>query len=180
VPSTAYVTLICTNLFVGLTTTLTSFVLEILAADDPSLKQSSDIVNVIFLVFPNFCLGRGLMDVAKNEYVITSATRPASSSRCSRPTNIALRETNRYLAQFSQLETDYTGVDSGSDGFEDPFSWHITGKNMIAMVIECVVFFGLTLILEYVLRCSRVLVAPPPPPPLPPLKPHIAPFSFPY
>lgn len=67
IPSTAYVTLICTNLFIGLTTTLTSFVLELMAAEDPTLKQPSDIINVVFLVFPNFCLGRGLMDVAKNE-----------------------------------------------------------------------------------------------------------------
>jgi len=121
IPSTAYVSLICGNLFVGLTTTMTSFVLEVLATDDPSMAQPRDIVNVVFLVFPNFCLGRGLMDIAKNEY----------------------------LAQFRKLEGEYTGADTGGDGFQDPFTWHIVGKNMAAMAIQCIVFFGLTLVIEY-------------------------------
>lgn len=32
------------------------------------LKQIHDVLKYIFLIFPNYCLGRGLIDVAFNEY----------------------------------------------------------------------------------------------------------------
>lgn len=69
VPSTAYVSLICANLFIGLTCTLTTFILEQFQEDDPELYEIGEVLKVVFLIFPNFCLGRGLMDIAANEYI---------------------------------------------------------------------------------------------------------------
>ncbi|CAM1324270.1 ABCA2 (predicted) [Pycnogonum litorale] len=66
-PSTAYIFLILINLFIGITCVITSFMLEPFR-DDETLVKLHNILKDIFLIFPNYCLGRGLMDVAFNEY----------------------------------------------------------------------------------------------------------------
>ncbi|KAG1677979.1 ATP-binding cassette sub-family A member 2 [Nymphon striatum] len=66
-PSTAYIFLILINLFIGITCVITSFMLEPFRQDE-SLVKLHNILKDIFLVFPNYCLGRGLMDIAFNEY----------------------------------------------------------------------------------------------------------------
>ena len=62
IPSSAFVTLSCVNLFIGIITTVTTFVLE--NFDDVELKNIGSICKQVFLVFPHYCLGRGLMDMA--------------------------------------------------------------------------------------------------------------------
>ncbi len=62
VPSSAFVTLSCTNLFVGIITTVTTFVLE--NFEDEELQRVGSVLREVFLVFPHYCLGRGLMDMA--------------------------------------------------------------------------------------------------------------------
>ena len=46
----------------GIITTVTTFVLE--NFDDEELKQIGSICKQVFLIFPHYCLGRGLMDMA--------------------------------------------------------------------------------------------------------------------
>ncbi|XP_077445156.1 phospholipid-transporting ATPase ABCA1 isoform X1 [Stigmatopora argus] len=65
VPSTAYVALTCINLFIGINASVATFVMELL--DDDSVTYVNDIVKQVLLVFPHFCLGRGLIDMAKNQ-----------------------------------------------------------------------------------------------------------------
>lgn len=67
VPSTAYVSLICANLFIGLTGTLVTFTLELFPEDD-QLTHANNVLRWVLLLFPNYALGRGLMDLARNEY----------------------------------------------------------------------------------------------------------------
>merc|ERR1719373_1356322 len=62
IPSSAFVTLSCVNLFIGIITTVTTFVLE--NFDDVELKNIGSICKQVFLVFPHYCLGRGLIDMA--------------------------------------------------------------------------------------------------------------------
>ncbi|XP_073763802.1 phospholipid-transporting ATPase ABCA1 isoform X1 [Danio rerio] len=69
VPSTAYVVLTCINLFIGINGSVATFVMELF--DDPNITRINDIVKQALLVFPHFCLGRGLMDMAKNQAVAT-------------------------------------------------------------------------------------------------------------
>ncbi|XP_071820131.1 ATP-binding cassette sub-family A member 2-like isoform X3 [Apostichopus japonicus] len=73
VSSSAYVFLIVINLFTGITTIVGSFLLEIFTHDDPEVSESFqaayNIVHNISLIFPNYCLGRGLMDLAFNDYM---------------------------------------------------------------------------------------------------------------
>ncbi|CAN7993624.1 unnamed protein product [Ixodes hexagonus] len=66
-PSTAYIFLIVINLFVGITCIVTSFLLEVFSYD-AYLGEVHHVLKTIFLMFPNYCLGRGLMDIAFNEY----------------------------------------------------------------------------------------------------------------
>lgn len=72
-PSSAYVFLIVINLFTGITTIVGTFMIEIFTHDDPEVSESFqatyNIVHNLSLVFPNYCLGRGLMDLAFNDYM---------------------------------------------------------------------------------------------------------------
>ncbi|XP_072015894.1 ATP-binding cassette sub-family A member 2-like isoform X3 [Amphiura filiformis] len=66
--SVAYVFLIVINLFTGITTVTASFMLEVFFNDD-ALQHVYDTIHKMFLIFPNYCLGRGLMDLSYNEYM---------------------------------------------------------------------------------------------------------------
>uniref|UniRef100_A0A4W6E3B5 ABC transporter domain-containing protein n=1 Tax=Lates calcarifer TaxID=8187 RepID=A0A4W6E3B5_LATCA len=65
VPSTAYVVLTCINLFIGINGSVATFVMELF--DDDKVSRINDIVKQVLLIFPHFCLGRGLIDMAKNQ-----------------------------------------------------------------------------------------------------------------
>ncbi|XP_021497533.1 phospholipid-transporting ATPase ABCA7 isoform X1 [Meriones unguiculatus] len=65
VPSTAYVVLTCINLFIGINSSMATFVLEMLS--DQDLQEVSRILKQVFLIFPHFCLGRGLIDMVRNQ-----------------------------------------------------------------------------------------------------------------
>jgi hypothetical protein len=118
VPSTAYVTLIVANLFIGLTATLATYILELFPSD-PELNHIGNILKGVFLIFPNYCFGRGLMDIAKNEY---------------------LTDYKNLAAKVGQG----TAVT-----WEDPLTWDIAGRNVMSMVLQGFIFFGLTLAIEF-------------------------------
>nr|XP_046235853.1 phospholipid-transporting ATPase ABCA1-like isoform X1 [Scatophagus argus] len=65
VPSTAYVVLTCINLFIGINGSVATFVMELF--DDDNVARINDIVKQVLLIFPHFCLGRGLIDMARNQ-----------------------------------------------------------------------------------------------------------------
>ncbi|XP_036411124.1 phospholipid-transporting ATPase ABCA1 [Megalops cyprinoides] len=65
VPSTAYVVLTSVNLFIGINGSIATFVLELFT--DQHLNDVNKILKKVFLIFPHFCLGRGLIDMAKNQ-----------------------------------------------------------------------------------------------------------------
>ncbi|KAM6235913.1 phospholipid-transporting ATPase ABCA7 [Porphyrio hochstetteri] len=65
IPSTAYVALTCINLFIGINGSVATFVLELFV--DQNLNNINRILKKVFLVFPHFCLGRGLIDMVKNQ-----------------------------------------------------------------------------------------------------------------
>uniref|UniRef100_A0A8C3GQS9 P-type phospholipid transporter n=1 Tax=Cairina moschata TaxID=8855 RepID=A0A8C3GQS9_CAIMO len=68
VPSTAYVALSCINLFVGINSSAITFILELFENNPTLLKFNKTLKNVL-IVFPHFCLGRGLIDLAVNQAV---------------------------------------------------------------------------------------------------------------
>ncbi|XP_066192370.1 phospholipid-transporting ATPase ABCA7 [Sylvia atricapilla] len=65
IPSTAYVALTCINLFIGINGSVATFVLELFV--DKNLNDINRVLKKVFLVFPHFCLGRGLIDMVKNQ-----------------------------------------------------------------------------------------------------------------
>ncbi|XP_041861136.1 phospholipid-transporting ATPase ABCA1 isoform X2 [Melanotaenia boesemani] len=67
VPSTAYVVLTSINLFIGINGSIATFVLELFI--DEHLNRINNILKKVFLIFPHFCLGRGLIDMAKNQAI---------------------------------------------------------------------------------------------------------------
>uniref|UniRef100_A0A4W5LI12 ABC transporter domain-containing protein n=1 Tax=Hucho hucho TaxID=62062 RepID=A0A4W5LI12_9TELE len=62
VPSTAYVVLTCINLFIGINGSVATFVMELF---------TDDVGDQVLLIFPHFCLGRGLIDMGKNQAMAT-------------------------------------------------------------------------------------------------------------
>ncbi|XP_078132551.1 phospholipid-transporting ATPase ABCA1 isoform X4 [Sander vitreus] len=69
VPSTAYVVLTCINLFIGINGSIATFVMELI--NDDNVTRINNIVKQVLLIFPHFCLGRGLIDMAKNQATAT-------------------------------------------------------------------------------------------------------------
>ncbi|XP_063681494.1 ATP-binding cassette sub-family A member 2-like isoform X2 [Bolinopsis microptera] len=69
IPSAAYVTLLCSNLFVAVTTSYSVFTLERFPEDE-TLTMYANVLDVAFLVFPPYCLGKGFVDLTY-KYVMT-------------------------------------------------------------------------------------------------------------
>ncbi|XP_059941358.1 retinal-specific phospholipid-transporting ATPase ABCA4 [Mesoplodon densirostris] len=68
VPSTAYVALSCANLFIGINSSAITFILE-LFENNRTLLRLSAVLRKLLLIFPHFCLGRGLIDLALSQAV---------------------------------------------------------------------------------------------------------------
>lgn len=73
VPSSAFVALACCNVFVGIVSTVSTYVLELF--DDEELQSIARILRKVFLVFPQYCLGRGLMDMFANHLTAEALAR---------------------------------------------------------------------------------------------------------
>ncbi|XP_040926208.1 retinal-specific phospholipid-transporting ATPase ABCA4-like isoform X1 [Betta splendens] len=66
VPSTAYVSLSCINLFIGLNSSAVTFILDLFERTT-ALYRFNQVLKAVLLVFPHYCLGRGLIDMAMNQ-----------------------------------------------------------------------------------------------------------------
>ena len=61
-PSTAFVVASSLNVFIGVITTMTTTVIDSLAADEPELVKINDILKPLFTIFfPHYCLGQGFI-----------------------------------------------------------------------------------------------------------------------
>ncbi|XP_053321852.1 phospholipid-transporting ATPase ABCA1 isoform X2 [Spea bombifrons] len=111
IPSTAYVVLTSVNLFIGINGSVATFVLELFTNN--KLNNINDILKSVLLIFPHFCLGRGLIDMVKNQAMANALER------------------------------------FGENRFVSPMSWDLVGRNLFAMAVEGVVFFVITLLIQY-------------------------------
>ncbi|XP_075869832.1 retinal-specific phospholipid-transporting ATPase ABCA4a [Nelusetta ayraudi] len=68
VPSTAYVSLSCINLFIGINSSAITFILDLFEGTT-TLYKLNQLLKSALLVFPHYCLGRGLIDMAMNQAV---------------------------------------------------------------------------------------------------------------
>uniref|UniRef100_A0A914ZJC1 ABC transporter domain-containing protein n=3 Tax=Parascaris univalens TaxID=6257 RepID=A0A914ZJC1_PARUN len=67
-PSNAYIAMIILNLFTGIFTCFTSYLLQLFGLNNVAIASAESILRRIFLIFPGFCLGRGVLDIALNDY----------------------------------------------------------------------------------------------------------------
>ncbi|XP_047128528.1 ATP-binding cassette sub-family A member 2 isoform X1 [Hydra vulgaris] len=111
VPSNAYIVMIIANLFIGVIGTIATFIFDII--DTEITLIINQYFKNILLIFPNYCLGRGIMDLGINENT-------------------------------AELEKSF-----GINSFRDPFSWDITGRNLIAMSITGVIYLMFTLLCQF-------------------------------
>jgi len=69
-PSTAYVTLICTNIFTGTLSVMATAVLDMYQTEAQDLKPVNSLFKAIFpWILPNYNLGRGMIEIASNHYI---------------------------------------------------------------------------------------------------------------
>uniref|UniRef100_A0A3Q2X0B5 ATP-binding cassette, sub-family A (ABC1), member 4a n=1 Tax=Haplochromis burtoni TaxID=8153 RepID=A0A3Q2X0B5_HAPBU len=68
VPSTAYVSLSCINLFIGINSSAITFILDLFESNT-ALYGFNQLLKRVMLMFPHYCLGRGLIDMAMNQAI---------------------------------------------------------------------------------------------------------------
>uniref|UniRef100_A0A669CID2 P-type phospholipid transporter n=1 Tax=Oreochromis niloticus TaxID=8128 RepID=A0A669CID2_ORENI len=107
IPSTAYVVLTSVNILIGINGNR----MKINQLNKP--ERINDILKNVLLIFPHFCLGRGLIDMVKNQAMADALER------------------------------------FGENRFRSPLEWDMVGKNLLAMAVEGVVFFFITVLIQY-------------------------------
>uniref|UniRef100_A0A671MD89 P-type phospholipid transporter n=1 Tax=Sinocyclocheilus anshuiensis TaxID=1608454 RepID=A0A671MD89_9TELE len=110
IPSTAYVVLTSVNILIGINGSVSTFVMELFGNNTGGIN---DILKNVLLIFPHFCLGRGLIDMVKNQAMADALER------------------------------------FGENSFRSPLEWDMVGKNLFAMAVEGVVFFIITVLIQY-------------------------------
>uniref|UniRef100_A0A672GTG5 P-type phospholipid transporter n=1 Tax=Salarias fasciatus TaxID=181472 RepID=A0A672GTG5_SALFA len=110
IPSTAYVVLTSVNILIGINGSISTFVMELFGNN---VSRINDILKNVLLIFPHFCLGRGLIDMVKNQAMADALER------------------------------------FGENRFRSPLEWDMVGKNLFAMAVEGVVFFFITVLIQY-------------------------------
>lgn len=121
VPSTAYVTLICLNIFTGTISTLAILTLEAFVEELPTLTPILGFGQTIFpWTLPNYCLGRALLDIAVNHY-----------------------------ANFAYEEFGVCVHEQGAVCFKDPLSWDVSGHYIFNLVLMAPAWFFLRLLIEW-------------------------------
>ncbi|XP_029957173.1 phospholipid-transporting ATPase ABCA1b isoform X3 [Salarias fasciatus] len=111
IPSTAYVVLTSVNILIGINGSISTFVMELFGNNE--IGGINDILKNVLLIFPHFCLGRGLIDMVKNQAMADALER------------------------------------FGENRFRSPLEWDMVGKNLFAMAVEGVVFFFITVLIQY-------------------------------
>lgn len=137
-PSTAYVRMIVLNLFVGITTVLTNFMISIFEAN-PTLVTLNKRLQWLFFIFPNYNLGKGLMDLSYYEYV----NQFYSMVSCCRSSfEIAQYLDNSFCFLFF-VKTNQPEL------VRSPFEWDIITRGLVSMTFLGFLGFALTLYLEF-------------------------------
>uniref|UniRef100_A0A673YGE2 P-type phospholipid transporter n=1 Tax=Salmo trutta TaxID=8032 RepID=A0A673YGE2_SALTR len=72
IPSTAYVVLTSVNILIGINGSISTFVMELFG---DNIGGINNILKNVLLIFPHFCLGRGLIDMVKNQAMADALER---------------------------------------------------------------------------------------------------------
>jgi len=136
VASTAYVTLICLNIFTGTVSTMAVAVMDSLQNEIDDLKPVNDFCKAVFpWILPNYNLGRGMIQIAVNHYI------------------------NYAAEQFGLCDVlDQHGRPCSTD----PLSWDVSGRSIASLAFMAPVWLMLRLLIEWgfclrgpMRRCQR-------------------------
>ncbi|ESO87425.1 hypothetical protein LOTGIDRAFT_127778, partial [Lottia gigantea] len=112
--SAAYLVLFCINMFLGIITVITLLcLLNIPVCLLQHVKLVTEVLQYVFLIFPQYSLCQGLIDLSTNHFKYKVFIR------------------------------------YGDDVYVDPFSFDLLAWNLIALAIQGVVFFCITVVIEY-------------------------------
>lgn len=108
----------------------------------------NDILKNVFLIFPHFCLGRGLIDMVKNQAMADALERFGNNSKLIftdyHECTLICFDKGRNL-----IFPNVVVVSPGENRFRSPLAWDMVGKNLFAMAIEGVIFFCITVLIQY-------------------------------
>jgi ABC-type multidrug transport system ATPase subunit len=122
VPSTAYVTLICLNIFTGTVSVMAVTILEFYQAEVPDLAPVCAVCKAVFpWLLPNYCLGRGMIEIAMNYYK-----------------NYAMQE-------FGLCEQ----LGRASSCTTSPLDWDVAGRFLFALLVMAPVWLFYRLLIEW-------------------------------
>jgi len=130
VPSTAFVGLACANLFIGVVTVISSYVLQLF--DDEHLIHVGQILDQVFLIFPHFCFGRGLIDLAETYFTAK---------------NFELIGNTLYPTTFELVIEHF--LCAGVVYERNIFEWNYLGRYFVSFILQAIIFFGFNLMLHY-------------------------------
>lgn len=130
-PSTGFVVVSCVNIFVGLISTVTTITLDSFD-DQADLRQINEILMKLFLIFPHYCLGRGLFDMSRT-YTTNLFSQKYSLSRFFR------NEFDLFFLSF--VVTGYVSISS--------FRMNLVGRNLLALFLEGIIFFFFAILVQY-------------------------------
>uniref|UniRef100_A0A1I8IFT6 ABC transporter domain-containing protein n=1 Tax=Macrostomum lignano TaxID=282301 RepID=A0A1I8IFT6_9PLAT len=135
VPSKAFTMLSCFNLGVGFVTTMSVAIVEMIALEnkDDQMQNTANALKYVFLVFPHFCLGQGLMEL--NYYYQFS---------------VKLKELADSLGVSVQTLASSYGDVTISDN-----AWEQTIRYIICLAVQSIVYFVLVLLIEYNFFCGQ-------------------------
>uniref|UniRef100_A0A1I8FY41 ABC transporter domain-containing protein n=1 Tax=Macrostomum lignano TaxID=282301 RepID=A0A1I8FY41_9PLAT len=138
VPSKAFTMLSCLNLGIGFTTTMSVAIVRLVGLEnhDTTALRIADILKMAFLPLPHFCLGQSLMEL-----------------------NVYYQVSIRFgtLLKDSRLKSAPIKRFMGFDVHQS--AWNATGRYLLCMVVESVVYFAFVLLLEYNCCCKQGLVS---------------------
>lgn len=121
------------------------------------LKKVNSYLKSCFLIFPNYNLGHGLMEMAYNEYINEYYAKIGTVTiklftLCYVEASSNINGLHAVLRMKSpEIIRDLSGtVLSGQfDKMKSPFEWDIVTRGLVAMTVEGVVGFLITILCQY-------------------------------
>ncbi|MEQ2210155.1 hypothetical protein XENOCAPTIV_009083 [Xenoophorus captivus] len=160
VPSTAYVSLSCINLFIGINSSAITFILDLFESTT-ALYRFNQMLKTVLLIFPHYCLGRGLIDMAMNQavtdiyarfgnhttfpYLLAKTTDASAFNPCL--SMMIVR--SLHVSHIRFYTFPLRGLANCEDYSPDPFNWDFIGKNLLCMAVEGFVYFILNILFQY-------------------------------
>ncbi|CAH8451204.1 unnamed protein product [Heterobilharzia americana] len=120
--STSLVFLSIFNLLIGSITLMCTIILDDFAENNLIIKYINNILKIIFILFPQYCLSRGLFNLAKRYYLIEFMNELSKSSI----------ETSKLSIKF----------------ITNPYDWNILGSKICSLFIETIIYFLIVLLHE--------------------------------